>query len=112
MKTNGSILYKTGTFYVDNLLLYNTPLSIEDNQYGSSENISVYPNPASTFIKINLPENMQGANVEFDIISMDGKLIKRGKGTEISVGEIQQGTYILKISAENKVKSLPVFITR
>ena len=60
--------------------------------------ISVSPNPAMDIITVNGSKNFSG-NV-YQLISMDGKMIIRGKmvSNKINVSQLKTGNYILKIT--------------
>ena len=58
------------------------------------ENISIYPNPAST--TINLP----AISGEYEILSATGNIVKKGNTTDsiVDISTIEKGMYILRIS--------------
>ena len=75
---------------IDKLLIPGT-LSIEESEL---ESISVYPNPTTSFIKV---ENFENAN--YTIINMNGEIVKDGnlKNNKIQVDTLNNGVYYLKI---------------
>ncbi|MBK5213021.1 MAG: T9SS type A sorting domain-containing protein [Flavobacteriaceae bacterium] len=83
-------------------------LGVTQNQL---DNISLYPNPASTTLNINGAEN---ANVQvFDIL---GKLILSQENismdAQINVSQFQTGTYFMKISKDNLVTTKRFLISQ
>ncbi len=61
----------------------------------ATDNITVYPNPASTFII--LPAKFNYANVE--IFNVSGKLIEKQRiyNNKINIEHLENGMYIIKI---------------
>ena len=87
------------TFNYDRQLLTKGSTVVRDNNLALSDvtkdQINVYPNPAKSFIKIAGLEK----STDYEIFSIDGKLIKQGtadKDSEISISTFVKGTYILK----------------
>ena len=82
-------------------------LGIEDNE--SPFNLSYYPNPVTNNLNINL--NNSYSKVEIQIYTMVGQLIRTINKTNsvqmrINLSELTSGTYILKIKADGKNKSM------
>ncbi|MCB0452883.1 MAG: T9SS type A sorting domain-containing protein, partial [Aequorivita sp.] len=74
-------------------------LGVNQNQL---DNISLYPNPASSTINL---KNAENANVQvFDVL---GKLILSQNNiavdAQINVSQLQAGTYFMKISKDNLI---------
>ena len=85
------IITKGSTVTKDNNLAMNDMIQ---------KNISVYPNPAKSFIKIAGLEK----STDYEIFSIDGKLIKKGTAnpdSEISISTFVRGTYILKFNNQS-----------
>lgn len=64
-----------------------------------NEIVTIYPNPSSDFISIKSYDNF----TNFEIISLQGNLITKGKilNSIISVAQIANGNYILKLKSNN-----------
>jgi hypothetical protein len=62
------------------------------------EDISIYPNPASTVLYINLPESSNAIEA-IELISMNGQLLRSYRKTDqsIDISTLNEGVYILKI---------------
>jgi hypothetical protein len=64
-----------------------------------AEMIRVFPQPASDMITIIYPFNAENLNLQ--LLSMDGKILKTGiinsRQTELNVGNLAPGVYILKL---------------
>ena len=72
----------------------------------SSQKIQIYPNPFTDYFIIENPN----LNIDYiDIIDLNGKLISRDIVTDntakIKTHALKSGVYILKIHAENKIRS-------
>lgn len=92
------------TFNYDRQILTKGSTVIRDNNLAVSDvtknQINVYPNPAKSFIKITGLEK----STDYEIFSIDGKLIKKGTAnpdSEISISTFVKGTYILKFNNQS-----------
>ena len=75
----------------------NTELSIK------SLDVSIYPNPATSTLSIS---NIN-TNFDYQIIDLQGKLLKQGANTkQIEIENLPAGTYMIGISTDNEVKQL------
>ena len=78
-------------------------LSVLDETFNSEE-VIIYPNPSNTFIKIKGIEDL-GHTVS--IFNSEGRFIKKvsnyTSNNKIIINNLQNGTYILKITKENNV---------
>jgi hypothetical protein len=80
-----------------------TFLGAQDFQF--IEEVSIFPNPAQDFIKIQSKDNLfHTAN----IITMEGRVVNRMelKTNFVSVSDLQPGTYVLELLGKNTVKKL------
>lgn len=71
------------------------------------EDVNVYPNPTTGIINVN---NVRGAEVE--VYDMIGKLVYSADNLDdvarINLGDLNNGTYILRVIKDNKVKTQKV----
>jgi hypothetical protein len=64
---------------------------------------SVYPNPASNSLQLELPQAFTGKNLVIDILDMNGSIVKQLKvnnaalRSRIDVTELVKGMYTLRI---------------
>ena len=74
----------------------------------SSETISIYPNPAQSFIVIN--NKIQ--NSKYQIIDTKGQVVKEGlcSRNRLSIKDLSKGTYIIKIISVNNVNTEKLII--
>ena len=75
-----------------------------------SSKIKVSPNPVADFLTIEIGEQLGGNNLNFEIISLDGRIIKTWKSIvmekiEIGVHDLPIGFYVLKIEGIDKIIS-------
>ncbi|MCK5766315.1 MAG: T9SS type A sorting domain-containing protein, partial [Bacteroidales bacterium] len=80
-------------------LLFSGPVSVNE-PYGIS--FQAYPNPFKDIIHVKA-HDFEGP-VSYELISIDGKMIRSGTFTEhisINSGDIREGVYILRISSNN-----------
>ena len=88
------------------------PLSIENRLLINS----IYPNPASSNLKVQLEEDVKIDNIHF--VNLDGKTIKprhirrQNKFVEINVSNLNNGVYILNITSDKEVNKVKVVIER
>jgi acetyl esterase/lipase len=79
-----------------------------------SKELNIYPNPANTYIQVDLPE---GQINEIEIFSMTGQLMQRLNNDifntiEIPVSNLPLGTYIIRVGTENGLKINKMFIVQ
>jgi hypothetical protein len=81
-------------------------LSGTDESAGIILDISAYPNPATGFVKLKV-ESYDMENLSYKLFDMNGILFQskriEGSETQIQLGNILPGTYLLKIDDNNKV---------
>lgn len=99
---------------VDNITVSQGPLNVSEN--AQDINISVYPNPAQgNELNIQLG-NSESAIIE--IISTNGQIVAREnsvKGTNshrISIANLANGTYTVRVVQDAKVMTSPVVVNR
>jgi hypothetical protein len=67
---------------------------------------SVYPNPATDFIKLKI-ENYEAENLKYQLFDINGSLLKdnkvEGNETNIVMSNLLPATYFLKVTDNNKV---------
>jgi len=84
--------------------IFISPTEIKEAE-GISLECSVFPNPASGFLKLKI-ENYKLENLSFQLYDMNGKLLKSQKveSDEISISmeNILPSTYFLKVTDNNK----------
>lgn len=93
--------------YVDNLAFAGNVAGIKDNNSFIS-NLSVYPNPASDKISIDL-YLQKNASVKIQLLDLSGKIVKETTEPNVSgkinkmieVNTLAKGVYLIKISTEN-----------
>lgn len=83
-------------------------LSTAENQKAETK-ISLYPNPASDFIKINTDKD-----VEVKIYSANGALVKQGKTVNktLNVSDLSNGNYIIQIDNNSNKQNLKLIISK
>ena len=72
----------------------------------SKEPFSFYPNPAKDYVVIDLPSAEANQNVLCEIYSLEGVLMHRetvrNAGDKLSLMNLSQGVYLLKVSSDNQ----------
>lgn len=86
---------------------YTVNILAENLSTGESSNIKddikIYPNPTTSFVKINSKEKVKS----FELYNISGQLINKGVQTqEVSLEGFNSGIYILKIILENNQKHI------
>ena len=76
-------------------------LSVDNNEL--SDNLSIYPNPASDFFELNYTGNQRLTNA--NIYDINGRLIKNidltQSSTQINVSDLTNGLYFLEVNSSN-----------
>jgi uncharacterized delta-60 repeat protein len=84
----------------------NTTLSNEN--FLTSNPISIWPNPTNDFLNINVLGNIFISSVR--IYDLQGKLILEDKTTKISVNHLSKGMYLVKVTTEEGEEFIKKFI--
>jgi Leucine-rich repeat (LRR) protein len=88
--------------------------SVGVDELNSDDNISIYPNPATTQLTINIYEELLKENLQLKLIAINGKIIKTqqitNKTTTIDVSFLPKGFYTLDIQNNSKVFIAKKFI--
>lgn len=82
-------------------------LIITNIKFKETKNLSIFPNPASSYLNINIGEEISNTSAVAEIYSTDGKLILKKiisvlNGKSFLSFDFQTGIYIIKISINNK----------
>lgn len=92
----------TGKFYIDNIKLTKTdiPTSIYDNSLTKGD-LNLFPNPAGSTFKIQLPEDIKYNSVSLEMFDAYGKLVLQrmqfSRSEEINISGFADGLYVVKI---------------
>ena len=80
--------------------------------------LTVYPNPTKDIIKISLSVSMRNEPANICLFSIDGRLLSKkritalGQTETIDLSRYPEGKYILKIDADNELKSKKVEVVK
>ncbi|WP_309641577.1 aryl-sulfate sulfotransferase [Flavobacterium sp.] len=112
---SGHILTTGNTIENSNVVSSSCNLTLATNDYTDNQ-IQIFPNPASDFIKIQINQNK--GNLKIDLIDMVGKVIQ----SEIALAEnntlvfktdaVSNGVYFIRINDNNLVKTFKVIINK
>jgi alpha-amylase len=74
------------------------------NEIPDNNLLSLFPNPANTSIELNLSSE---GEFTWELLSLSGSTVKSGKSSQntlqISLEEIENGTYFIRVNQENQV---------
>jgi len=97
-----------GSFY---FFKYQNPTFIKDNL--TEDNISVYPNPANNYLKIDIANNDVSG---IDIYNITGQKVlsqnKTGNSGTVNISSLPKGSYLLKIKTTDNKTGIVKFIKR
>lgn len=62
--------------------------------------VNIFPNPASDFVKINTKLTIQN----WELYDLSGKMVLKGEGNTVNVKSMTQGSYLLSITLEKGTK--------
>lgn len=71
---------------------------VNTNELFTSAEVKIYPNPASTFVKIDSDKNKVVGWVLYDL---SGKVVLNGNNTTVTVENLPKSTYLLVIKLDN-----------
>lgn len=101
-------LSKTGNVFIDNMLVYSTPITSVSSE--KVVNVSIYPNPAKEVIRIQ--KEADQILEKMDLFTLHGQLIRSTKHDVIDVSDVSPGTYLIKIKLNQGIVVKPVIISR
>ena len=101
------ILSGTLNIYIDNMLLYNSPLNFLPKI--TAGQIEIYPNPSSEKIFVKTSSNEIPV---LQLYSFTGNLLKEVRANEIAVKEFSAGTYVLKVTTAEGIFGKPIIISK
>lgn len=105
VKRSNSYGFSTSSdIYLDNLLVYDDPLS-SVNQLETS--IRVYPNPVSSVV---VAETSSVSNTSLQLFTLHGVKLQEVKTNRMDVRNVTAGTYLLKVFVNGEVYSKPLII--
>lgn len=109
------VMYKDGAASNKSTVrYYNSPVSVDEHT-SIPKNIDVFPNPASEIININI-EHRNYADLKLNIYDVTGKLIKtlmlNQNQSQINVGFLSNGIYLLEINSKDWTKNKKLVIQR
>lgn len=81
------------------------PTGFEDIDNGQ---IKVYPNPASEFVTINGVSDL----IDAELIDLSGRVLKKYSSNRISLFDINEGIYLLRINAATKVQMTKIIVKK
>ncbi|MFK7771891.1 MAG: T9SS type A sorting domain-containing protein [Saprospiraceae bacterium] len=85
-------------------------ISTSTKEIISSSKVTLIPNPVSDFLTIEIGEQLGGDHLNFEIISLDGRVAKTWKSIviekiNINLRDLSKGFYVLKIEGKDKIIS-------
>jgi hypothetical protein len=78
----------------------NCPTTTAD-PYDQEVRLQIYPNPAADLLNIVLPGDLQGNNIQYNLINTLGQTVLTSKTPRLQLSSIPQGMYIVNIVSEN-----------
>ena len=82
----------------DSIITLNLELDFTGIQTSNLTSLKLYPNPVQEVLHV---EGLAGKEFEFEVLSVDGKLLQKGKSQgEISVKELRKGNYVLRVGQQ------------
>ncbi|MEM6262737.1 MAG: lamin tail domain-containing protein [Bacteroidota bacterium] len=74
----------------------------------ANQQITLYPNPASQFVRIEAPDRIE----EVEIYSMEGKLVRQvtSETNLLKVEDLNTGIYLLRVFSDNSWKTVRLMI--
>lgn len=106
LKGTNHVLSASGTFYVDNLLLYDELVSIDN--VNVTDRINILSNMEIGYFLVETPDGKEISDLT--LLSMNGVTVAKSQSNVISTKGLPTGTYVLKIKLDDKIKSTIVIV--
>jgi len=86
-----------------------------DEAFESKVNLTVYPNPATDYVKLDLEEAIDNANIQ--LLDLTGRVIKSMDASKqinlrMDVSDLNEGIYLLNIISGSKNAAKKIQIIR
>jgi hypothetical protein len=94
---------------LDNINLTATTPTTAVFEKNRPESVKIWPNPTSNQVKIELPEILFGEKMDWQLVDLQGKMVKNGaefglnSTFEIDLDGFQKGVYLFVLKTENGV---------
>ena len=101
----GELASRDGRYYGSSCENYcmSTPFAVRETVDTKSSEVSIYPNPADTFVEV---KNLKGKG-DYKIYSADGRLVQEGKiDGKINVTSLVKGMYVITIKKMRKTLTI------
>ncbi len=97
------ILWNDGTgHFIDTNTVY-----VYQNEFKLTEQIRIYPNPAISFLSIEIPKSLTDQKTRIEIINIKGrtelKKSIKASTSEFDIGNLNPGIYLIKIKTDQKI---------
>lgn len=105
---SGLIYYRLKMVDRDGSFKYSAVRIIKLNQKNSQVAVSTYPNPVVNELRITIPSGWQNKKVTYDMINMNGVVVKHSVSENASqtetlqVNDLRTGTYVIRLNANNE----------
>jgi hypothetical protein len=98
-------------------LVFN-PQTLSDDRPTENNEFSIYPNPTSDLLYINIPEHLVGHSAGIQCFDMAGRQVSSTKVDQLKtentldLNHLSQGLYLIKIETKNGIKTFKMQIRR
>jgi hypothetical protein len=103
------LYYRLRSVDIDNKIQYSDIRVIRlIKQQPGSINITVFPNPVTTELRMTIPPDWQNKKVQYELFSSDGSLVKKSTNSSssqtetLNVSELSRGLYVIKVTCEGQ----------
>jgi hypothetical protein len=102
---SGLIYYRLKMVDQDGSFKYSAIRIIKLNQKNSQVAVTTYPNPVTSELRITIPANWQNKKVTYDVINLNGVVVKHSVNENASqtetlqANDLKTGTYVIRINA-------------
>jgi len=103
------IYYRLCSVDIDGKFSYSDVRIIRiSSQALSSVNITAYPNPVSSQLRVTIPANWQNKKVSFELFNANGQLVKKTDNSSssqtetINVSDLGRGMYVVRVNCNGE----------
>lgn len=99
------LYYRLKMVDIDGTFKYSNIRVVKMNGFSSQLTVSTYPNPVTSELRITIPANWQNHEVSYDVVNLNGNIVKHKVANNASqtetfqVNDLKAGVYVIRLKS-------------